>query len=116
MDLMTPIYILGNRHFKIKRLIGQKAEAEGVNRWDGPHAWGGGGGFCSSKDGGSLGSTDFSHYELEGVWQLLSFRIDGQVCLIRLVSIVRLQTDNIRLFFRQQMDKRQTSVCTMSKR
>jgi hypothetical protein len=44
MDLMTPIYILGNRHFKIKRLIGQKAEAEGVNRWAGPHAWGGGGG------------------------------------------------------------------------
>jgi hypothetical protein len=30
--------------------------------------------------------------------------IDGQVCL------VRLQTDSFRLFLRQQMDKRQTSV------
>jgi hypothetical protein len=29
---------------------------------------------------------------------------------------VHLQTDNFLLFLRQQMDKRQTSVCTMSKR
>ncbi len=34
--------------------------------------------------------------------------MDGQVLL------VRLQTDNFRLFFRQQTDKRQTSVCKMS--
>jgi hypothetical protein len=36
--------------------------------------------------------------------------IDGQL------RLVRLQTDSFRLFLRQQMDKRQTSVYTMSKR
>jgi hypothetical protein len=39
--------------------------------------------------------------------------IDGQVRLVRLVS---LQTDNFRLFVREQTDKRQTSVCRMKKR
>ncbi len=39
--------------------------------------------------------------------------IDGQVSL---VPLIRLQTDNFRLFLRQQTDKRQTFVCTMSKR
>ncbi len=43
--------------------------------------------------------------------QLVSFCIDGQV---RLVYVVRLQTDNIRLSFCQETVKRQTSVCTMS--
>ncbi len=42
--------------------------------------------------------------------------IDGHVRLIRLARLVRLQMDNYRLFLRQQMDNRQTSVCTMNKR
>ncbi len=41
--------------------------------------------------------------------------IDGQVRLVRLVCLVRLQTDNFHLLLRQQMDK-QTSICTMNKR
>jgi hypothetical protein len=36
--------------------------------------------------------------------------IDGQV------RLVRLKTDNFRLFLRNQMDKRQNSVCMLSKR
>jgi hypothetical protein len=36
--------------------------------------------------------------------------IDGQV------RLVRLQTDNFRLFLRKQTDKRQNSVCKISKR
>ncbi len=43
-------------------------------------------------------------------WPVL---IDGQAHLVRLVH---LQMDNFRLFLRQQTDKRQTSVSTMSKR
>ncbi len=31
--------------------------------------------------------------------------IDGPVCLVRLVHLVRLQTDNFHMFLRQQMDK-----------
>jgi hypothetical protein len=34
----------------------------------------------------------------------------------RQVRLVRLQTNNFRLFLRKQMDKQQTSICTMSKR
>jgi hypothetical protein len=45
--------------------------------------------------------------------QLLKFRFehrwDGQV------RLVHLQTDNLCLFLCQQMDKRQTFICTMSK-
>jgi hypothetical protein len=39
--------------------------------------------------------------------------IEGQVHVVRLI---RLQTDNFHLFLYQQTDKRQTSVCTISKR
>jgi hypothetical protein len=39
--------------------------------------------------------------------------INGQVSLVRLV---RFHPANFRLFLRKQMDKRQTSVRTMSKR
>ncbi len=49
----------------------------------------------------------------------MQFSIDGQVRLVRLVHLVRLvrlQTDNFGLFLRYQTDKRQASVCTMSKR
>ncbi len=42
--------------------------------------------------------------------------IDGQLCLVRLVRLIRLQTDKLCLFLRQQTDKRHTFVCTMSKR
>ncbi len=38
---------------------------------------------------------------------------EGQV---REVFLIRLQTDNFRLFLYQQTDKRQTSVCTNSER
>jgi hypothetical protein len=41
----------------------------------------------------------------------LQISIDGQ---LRLDRSVRLQTDNFRLFLRQQTDKRQPFVCTMS--
>jgi hypothetical protein len=33
-----------------------------------------------------------------------------------LVRLVHMQTDNFRLFLRHQLDKLQSSVCTMSKR
>ncbi len=38
--------------------------------------------------------------------------IDWQVCLVRLVH---LHKNNFRLFLREQTDKRQISICTMSK-
>ncbi len=40
------------------------------------------------------------------------FSLDGQV---NLVHLVRLQTDNFHLFLRQQTDKQQTFICTLSK-
>ncbi len=51
-----------------------------------------------------------SHMFPRKVYLLLS--IDGEVRLLRSVC---LQMNNFRLFLHQQSDKRQTSVCTMSK-
>jgi hypothetical protein len=52
-----------------------------------------------------------------GVPALYPVFIERQVSLVRVVRhLVLLQTDNFRLFLRQQADKPQTSVCMMSKR
>jgi hypothetical protein len=48
----------------------------------------------------------------------LFFKIYSYVILrwqVRLIRLVRLQTDNFHLFLHQLTDKQQTSVCTMSK-
>ncbi len=83
----------------------------------------------------SLGSLSGMHF----VWPIIGTRsdrskiwkisysyypvcIDEQVHLVhlvhflRLLRLVHLQTDNFRLFLRQQTDKLQTSICTMTKR
>ncbi len=51
--------------------------------------------------------------------EIYELSTDGQVrlvCSVRLVCLIRLKTDNFHLFLRLKTDKRQTSVCTMSKR
>jgi hypothetical protein len=53
-----------------------------------------------------------SHWEL---FKLAKSK-DGQARLVRLLRVIRLQTGNFQLYLRQQTDKRQTSVCRMSKR
>ncbi len=61
------------------------------------------------------GSTVVRYFEY--LYVLIS--IDVQVRLVHLVRsacLVHLQTDNFRWFLRQQMEKRQTLVYTVSKR
>ncbi len=51
--------------------------------------------------------------------RLTSWNFNWFVCIdehVRLVRLIRLQTENFRLFLRQHTDKRQTYVCTISKR
>ena len=43
-------------------------------------------------------------------------RLEHLVRLVRLIRLDRLQTDYLRVFLGQVMDKRKTSVCTESKR